>query len=57
MDDIVNTAKPIIENLGIFLPHCSEVQIDSVDENTLTLKQKNALKCERNRLLAQQSSG
>ena len=57
MDDIVKTAKPIIENLGIFLPHCSEVQIDSVDKNTLTLKQKNALKCERNRLLAQQSSG
>ena len=49
MEALVDSGKPLIEAVGIFLPYCSEAQIDGVE--TLTVKQKNALKCERNRLI------
>ena len=50
MEALVNSGKPLIEAEGIFLPYCSEAQIDGVE--TLSVQQKNALKCERNKLLA-----
>jgi len=49
MEALVDSGKPLIEAEGIFLPYCSEAQIDGVE--TLTVQQKNALKCERNRLI------
>ena len=52
MEAIVNVARPLIEAEGIFLPYCSDAQIESV--SALSSVQKNALKCERNRLLAPQ---
>ena len=55
MEAIVTTAIPLIEAEGIFLPYCSEAQIDSAV--SISLLQKNALKCERNRLLARQNTG
>jgi hypothetical protein len=50
MEVLVSSATPLINDQGIFLPYCSEAQIDTVV--ALSTAQKNALKCERTRLLS-----